>query len=319
MMKFKELDLMNNIEKKPHIPVLLEEMIKYLDPANGKVYVDCTFGAGGYTKAIFEKANCKVIAIDRDPDVEKFTADFKDNFTFVPGKFSEIDIILNELNIETVDGFILDFGMSSMQVDTGERGFSFLKEASLDMRMSKSGRDAAFLVNKSSEKELADIIYYYGEEKEARKIARSIVNYRLEKTIDTTTELARIIRSAMSIKKSRIDPATKTFQAIRIWVNDEISEIEIFLSKVDKLLSKGGKLIAVSFHSLEDQLIKQFIKNKSSKPAALSRYLPFNPNQLEEELTYKALTKKAVKPSLHEEIFNPRSRSARLRAIEKVS
>jgi len=320
MLKLREQDLMTDIEKKPHIPVLLEEMLRYLEPKEGKTYVDCTFGAGGYSEAILKSADCNIIAIDRDPEVRHFAETlkekYKNRFTFIPGKFSDIDTLLNEHNILTVDGFVLDLGMSSMQVDTGERGFSFLKEANLDMRMSKDGRDAAFLVNKSTEKELADIIYYYGEDKEARKIARAIVNNRLDKPITTTTELAKIIRSAVSVKKAKIDPATKTFQALRIWVNDEISEIETFLPKVDKLLNKEGRMVVVSFHSLEDQLIKQFIKSKSSKTPAVSRYLPFE--QEEEIITYKALTKKATKPSLREEIFNPRSRSARLRAIEKI-
>ncbi|MFN7038121.1 MAG: 16S rRNA (cytosine(1402)-N(4))-methyltransferase RsmH [Alphaproteobacteria bacterium] len=307
------------LQDPPHQSVMLEEALYYLNPEPGKIYVDCTFGAGGYSKAILNKADCNLFAIDRDPDVEKFAniiaKDFS-KFKFSLGKFSEISSILNSYNISKVDGIILDLGVSSMQLDTRSRGFSFMESAYLDMRMGKEGRDAAYVVNNYTEQELADIIYYFGDEKDARKIARKICNEREKAEIATTEKLAEIIRSVKSKKYSKIDPATKTFQAFRIYVNDELEELKTIINQVDNLLNENGRLVIVSFHSLEDKIVKDFINIKLGKNRATSRHVPIFNDDFRSN--YISLTKGAGKPSEDEVKSNPRSRSARLRAIEKI-
>ena len=253
--------------RQKHIPVMLDEVLENLKPAAGKVYVDATFGNGGYTKAILEKASCKVIALDRDPNVksraEELKKEFGDRFEFRAGQFGNFA----ELVSEEINGAVFDIGVSSMQLDQAERGFSFSKEAPLDMRMSCTGTSAADLVNNLPEKELADLIYKYGEEKKSRQIASRIAERRKTKKITTTTELAEIIYSVIHKSPNSIDPATRTFQALRIAVNNELQELENGLKGALLRLVPGGRLVVVSFHSLEDRIVKTFFNENSGKNA----------------------------------------------------
>ena len=309
------------MENAPHIPVMLNEVIKYLSPKNGEIYVDGTFGAGGYTKAILDSADCNVCSIDCDPNVipkaDILKKEYKERFRFLQGKFGQMDKLLEKEGISGVDGVVLDIGVSSMQVDEAERGFSFMREGPLDMRMNQNGIDAATFVNTTSEKELADTIYRYGGEKKSRYIAKAILNARAEKPIDTTTELAKIVRGAIHGKKEKIDQATRTFQAIRIWINDELGELERALKAALKILNPGGRLIVVSFHSLEDSIIKSFFNEKSGKNSGFSRHVIVIEDE-KKKMDLKLLSRKAVKPSDDEVNKNPRSRSAKLRAAEKI-
>lgn len=302
----------------PHISVLLNEVIEYLNPENEKVYVDCTFGAGGYTKAILDSCNCKVIGIDRDENVLKYVDDVKekysDRFEFLQGRFSDIKSLLKANNIEKVDGIVMDLGVSSMQLDESERGFSFMHEAPLDMRMGKNQLSAYDVVNKMSEQELADIIYHYGEEVKARQIAKSIVAARSISDIKTTTELADLVGNFYP-KRGKTNPATKTFQAIRIYVNRELDELKNALESSKGLLKKNGRLVVVSFHSLEDSIVKKFMRDESGYPfVKVSKY---KKDAEENKHCFSMLTKKAIKPTDTEIKYNPRSRSSRLRAVSK--
>lgn len=307
-----------------HIPVMINEVMEYLKPKDGEVYVDCTFGRGGYTRKMLGAANVDVFSIDCDPDAKEFVERFaqelprKEKFHFVEGNFGDIKLLLKKHAVEKVDAIVLDLGISSVQVDDGSRGFSFSKEAKLDMRMSKKGYSAYDFINESDERTIADIIYKYGEEHKAFRIAKKIVEARKEGPITTTTELADIVRSVFPKKHTKIDSATKTFQAIRIHVNDELKSLESVLEASEDLLKDGGRLIVVSFHSLEDSIVKQFLKKRAKKDSSGSRYLP---SDTDEEFvpTFSYLSRKAVKPSRDEVLSNARSRSARLRAAMRVN
>ncbi len=294
-----------------HYPVMLCEVLDSLDVSDNKVYVDATFGNGGYTEAILQKANCKVIAIDRDstvlPRVNELKSIYGNRFEFRQGCFGDFD----ELVCEDIDGAVFDIGVSSMQLDQGERGFSFAKDAPLDMRMSQSGTTAADLVNTLSETELADILYNYGEEKKSRQIAKKIIETRKLKPIETTTELANIIYQV--IKRSfnqAIDPATRSFQALRIAVNDELNELQKGLLGASSRLIKGARLVVVDFHSLEDRIVKTFLKNNSDKTVHVSRYRQPEPSTSNALFSFAS---KAIVPSAQELEQNNRSRSAKLR------
>ena len=301
--------------KKPHIPVLLAEVIEHLNPQDGELYVDCTFGRGGYTKAILEKANCKVIAIDCDPDAiaygQKMAAEFQGRLTLKQGRFSEMTKLLAEDGISKVNGIVFDLGVSSPQLDEAERGFSFKKNGVLDMRMSQTGKTAADIVNTTPESELADIIYLYGEERFSRKIARRIVERRTEQPFENTRELAELIRSSIPPRKDGKDSATRTFQALRIAVNNELGEIEDALMQTSSILAKDARLVVVSFHSLEDKIVKKFLTEKAGLCYNPSRYVPI----VEEKpkALFSISSKKAVQPSEDEKRKNARSRSAKLR------
>ena len=306
-------------QKAPHIPVLLAEVVEQIAPKDGGVYVDATFGAGGYSRAVLDAAGCTVYAIDRDPDaiaegqalVEKYDGRLK----LLHGTFGEMRDLLAAQGVESVDGVMMDIGVSSMQIDRAERGFSFQKDGVLDMRMSQSGLSAADVVNKYGEKEIADIIYLYGEERFSRRIAAAIVAARKTAPFKTTLELAAAVRSVMPRKRDEIDPATRTFQALRIYVNDELGQLRSGLSGAEALLKKGGRMAVVSFHSLEDRIVKNFIQEKSGKTANPSRYLP---ERSETAATLNPLTKKPILPSMEECQRNPRARSARLRSAERL-
>ena len=305
------------IQNVRHIPVMLDEVLEYLSPKDGMTYVDATFGNGGYSEAILTKANCKVIAIDRDPRVinrvNELKEKFENRFDFRLGTFGE----LSELITEDVDGVVFDIGVSSMQLDDSHRGFSFNKEAPLDMRMSSSGLSAKDIVNNFSEEEIANILYNYGEEKKSRQIARKIATYRETKEIETTTELADIIHSVLPNKFGQIDTATRTFQAIRIAVNDELNQLEQGLLGASNITKCEGRIVVVSFHSLEDRIVKTFFSNNTSKKIHVSKYKNTKQNIVDDDKLFSASSKSII-PTNEECKKNPRARSAKLRyAIKK--
>ena len=303
-----------------HIPVMLAEMLNYLQPQTQRTYIDATFGRGGYSKAILDHVDgCRVIALDRDPDAENFgrqlQQDYPQRFHFITSRFSELNRVCDNFNTPKVDGIVFDIGVSSPQIDDQARGFSFKKDGPLDMRMERLGLSAADVVNTYSEQQLADIIYTYGEERASRRIARKIIETRRESAFTTTKQLADIVRSVVRMAADGIDPATRSFQALRLYVNRELDELEQGLATAHDLLNDQGRLVVVSFHSLEDRIVKQFFKNKSTQPA-ISRYRPVVDEQL---ATLHVLTKKAIYPSAEEIRRNPRARSARLRAAQKIN
>ncbi len=305
----------------PHKPVLVGEMVKTLKPKENGVYVDGTFGAGGYSRAILKAANCRVYALDRDPNTrrfaEKIEAEFFDRFVWILGNFSNMCTFLSAQGVQKVDGVVLDLGVSSMQLDEPERGFSFKKDGPLDMRMGADGQNAADVVNYASEAELADILFYYGEEKQARRIAKAIVAARNTLPITRTLQLADIIRNALGNKYSKSDLATRSFQALRIHVNQEFEAIERGLQDAEQLLAPGGRLVVVTFHSLEDRLVKRFYHSRCGRFGEQSRH------SLQGEKDSTAPSFLLPRPekftAAPEELAeNPRSRSATLRVMEKV-
>lgn len=304
-----------------HKPVLLNEVIEALAPKDGGIYVDGTFGRGGYSRALLAVAKTRVIGIDRDPDAvkvgEKLSAEFKSRFTILQGPFGAMDILLVGAGVQQVDGVALDLGVSSPQFDEAERGFSFSKDGPLDMRMSLSGPTAADIVNTMGEKELADIIYLYGEERHSRRVAKRIVEARAKGAILRTTQLADIVRHSMPRSKDGIDPATRTFQALRIHVNDELGELQRGLRAAEILLKPMGRLAVVSFHSLEDRLVKDFLRKRSATTVALSRHMPAA-NDDAPNPSFRLLSRKAVVPTDEEARENPRARSAKLRIAERT-
>lgn len=298
-----------------HVPVLLDEVVAALAPHDGATYVDGTFGAGGYSKALLEAAQCRVVGIDRDPEAAArgaaLAARYEGRLRVVEGRFGDMARFLGG---EKVAGVALDLGVSSPQLDDPERGFSFRADGPLDMRMGRDGKSAADLVNTESEEKLAEIIREYGEERFARRIARAIVARR---PIFRTGELAAIVRDAIPRRDpSGIDPATRTFQALRIWVNDELGELDRGLAAAEAVLAPGGRLAVVSFHSLEDRRVKDFLRRRSGGAPRASRHVPAAPTPAP---TFRLLSKKPVEPSAEELRRNPRARSARLRAAERTS
>ena len=293
-----------NFEDTGHKPVLLKELIDALKPKENEIYFDATFGNGGYSSKLLDTVDCKIIAIDQDPLVQSKAEEFKqkygERFDFFEEKFSGIQNVMERIKEKKVNGFIFDIGVSSMQLDNPNRGFSFQNEGPLDMRMNSKGQTAADLINNIKENELADIIYHYGDEHKSRKIANKIVEYRKNVKINNTSELARIIKSCFPSKYYKKHPATKTFQAIRIYLNNEVEELCAGLNNASQYLIKGGKICVVSFHSIEDRLIKnffQFRKNDSDSVRNL----------------FKKYKNKVFTPNDEEIENNPRSRSAKLR------
>lgn len=300
----------------PHIPVLLDEVLEALQPTAGETYVDGTFGAGGYTGAILKAANCKVIAIDRDETAfhrAKDLAAANDRLTPVHGAFGDVAAHLDALGIDRVDGFVLDIGVSSMQIDNPARGFSFTKDGPLDMRMDTSaGEPASTIVNTWAERDLADLIWTYGEERHARRIAAAIARARAEKEITTTLQLAAIIQAALpgGGKKFAIHPATRSFQALRIAVNEELKQLEAALEAAPNILKDGGRLVVVSFHSLEDRIVKTFFRDCGPAQGG-SRHLPEDKDARPALLIQTV--RKSIAPGEQECARNPRARSAKLR------
>ena len=297
-----------------HISVMVNEIIEKINPFDSGVYVDGTFGAGGVSQALLEKANCKVFAFDRDPEAivkgKKYFNNYGNRINLFCEKFSNLDKVLEKLGQNTVNGIALDLGVSSTQIDSQERGFSFTKDGPLDMRMSKKGKTAADLVNNLSEIELADIIWTYGEERFSFKIAKAIIKARQVKKITTTHELSSIIVSAIRNKNFKIHPATRTFQALRIEVNKELEELEKVLKISEKILAPNSSLVVISFHSLEDRIVKNFFIDRSGKGPKANRYLPENINHTQPTFL---LLDRVLRPTEKELNNNPRARSAKLR------
>lgn len=305
-----------------HVPVMAREVVDALRLRDGGRYLDGTFGAGGYTTAMLDRADCHVIAIDRDPDAiaagRALAERYAPRLRLIEGRYGDMAELLSAEGVEEVDGVALDLGVSSMQFDQAERGFSFRSSGPLDMRMERSGPSAADLVNESDEAELADIIWRYGEERRSRRVARSIVESRRAGRIETTGELAEIVRRAVGpAAKDESDPATRTFQALRIAVNDELGELERGLVAAELVLAPGGRLAVVSFHSLEDRAVKEFVRLRAGRTPSPSRHAP--PRSGERPVTLRDLTRKPVLPSDAEVAANPRARSARLRVAEKLA
>ena len=292
----------------PHVPVLLAEVLEALAPLPGARILDGTFGAGGYSRAILQ-AGASVIAIDRDPTVlphaERLSAEFPDRFSFAAGTFSDLD----DLAGGPVDGVVLDIGVSSMQLDQAGRGFSFMNDGPLDMRMTPEGATAADLVNTLDETELANLLYQFGEERKSRRIAHGIVAARTNRLFESTTELARFIERAIGRRPGDAHPATRSFQALRIAVNGELDQLVEGLFAAERLLAEGGRLAVVTFHSLEDRIVKRFFDPEKGAPTQ-SRHLP---QLLQEPLRWEPV-RKAQKPSAAEIARNPRSRSATIRS-----
>ena len=298
-----------------HIPVLLEAAIAALAPHREQTFIDGTFGAGGYSRALLEAGARRVLAIDRDPQAiaggQDLVAASNGRLVLAQGVFSDMDTLAQVLGFAPVDGVVLDIGVSSMQLDQAERGFSFRQDGPLDMRMASSGRSAADIVNEASQEELADIIYRFGEERASRRIARAIVADRVQKPFTTTLQLANMIARIIPHKANDIHPATRTFQALRIAVNDELGELTRALEASERVLKPGGRLSVVSFHSLEDRIVKQFLAARSGRGQAKSRLLPGEP--VPPQPSFQLPGKQPVSATAEEIAANPRSRSARLR------
>ncbi len=303
----------------PHIPVLLSEVIAALAPSPGAVIVDATFGAGGYARGLLD-AGATVHAFDRDPDAIAAgrewpeTRELPPRLVLHPRRFSEMIAALSEAGVARVDGLVMDIGVSSMQLDQPQRGFAFASNGPLDMRMGQDGDSAADFVNGAPEGEIADVLYTYGEERQSRRIARAIVAAR---PLTTTGELAGVVRKALGWRAGAPkDPATRSFQAIRIHVNAELDELKAALEASETLLTSGGKLAVVSFHSLEDRIVKQFLREASGQLANVSRHVPQAAPV--SAPTYAQVTR-PVRPTPAEIARNPRARSATLRAATRTA
>ncbi|MET1411603.1 16S rRNA (cytosine(1402)-N(4))-methyltransferase RsmH [Roseibium sp. HPY-6] len=299
-----------------HVPVLLSEVLEWLDPKADNVIIDGTFGAGGYSRAILA-LGARVIGIDRDPDAiaagQSIVEDAGGSLMLASGQFADLEQHARALGFEEVDGVVLDLGVSSMQLDEAERGFSFLRDGPLDMRMEQAGPSAADVVNDLPVRDLIRIIGLLGEEKRATSVAHAIDKARKEKPFSRTLELAELIERVLgrSPKKAQIHPATRTFQALRIYVNGELHQAAKALGAAERILRPGGRLVLVSFHSLEDRIVKRFFQDRTRTRGGGSRHMP------EEEVppaTFELLTRKAVEATAHETGANPRARSAKLRA-----
>ena len=299
-----------------HIPVMVDEIVKALKIRDDGIYVDATLGMGGYSRAILNSSSCRLVAIDRDPDSilnsNKLSKIYGERFKAVEGLFSNLDKILNDLEIDKIDGITFDFGVSSPQIDNSERGFSFKNDGPLDMRMSKSGLSASEFLNNTDQNILIDVLKNFGEERKAYKISSAIISAR---PLKTTLDFAKVIYSVLgNPKKGETDPATRSFQAIRIAINNELEEIQNGLFACLKFLKPGSRIVAVSFHSLEDRIVKNFFYQNSDLRSNQNRHLPYK-NTTPKPL--KSVTKKPIVPSIEEIFNNPRSRSAKLRISEK--
>jgi 16S rRNA (cytosine1402-N4)-methyltransferase len=301
-----------------HVPVLGREAVDYLSPRDGGVYVDATFGAGGYSRAILKIPGTQVIGIDRDRSAVAGGFELVDasggRLTLIEDRFSNLEDVCRSQGIGQIDGIVMDVGVSSMQLDQAERGFSFRLNGPLDMRMGDDGPTAADVVARASETDLANIIYIFGEERQSRGIARAIVAARKEAPIATTRALADIVARVVRAKPNEIHPATRTFQALRIFVNEELDELHAALVAAEQVLKPGGRLVVVSFHSLEDRIVKNFL-NERGKRAGSSRHLP----DIDQPApSFDILTKRPVIADEAEVDSNPRARSAKLRSGERT-
>lgn len=303
-----------------HVPVLLAEVLEVIQPRDGACYIDGTFGGGGYARAILEAADCRVFGIDRDPDAiargKELVARYRGRLTLAQGRFSEMESLLAERGQEPSDGVVLDLGVSSFQLDEAARGFSFRANGPLDMRMSRHGRSAADIVNESDEQDLAEIIATLGEERHARRIARAIVRAR---PLAQTGELAEVVARTLGPAAARqpIHPATRTFQALRLAVNNELGELELGLEAAERVLRPSGRLAVVCFHSLEDRIVKRFLAERCGASPGGSRHAP--ERRRVRPASFRLLTSRPRMPGPSEIARNPRARSARLRAAERTS
>ena len=305
-----------------HVPVLLSQVLAHLNPQDGEAYIDGTFGAGGYTRAILEAARCRVLAIDRDPTAvaraDELCTEFPGRLIAVEAPFGTLDDVAEKKSFAPVDGVVLDIGVSSMQLDEPERGFSFQADGPLDMRMSRHGATAADVVNGTDEETLARIIYVLGEERRSRAIARAIVAARAEAPLRTTKALADLVARVLGGRK--VDgrhPATRTFQALRIYVNDELGELARGLGAAERCLKPGGRLVVVTFHSLEDRIVKRFLAERAGKEARGSRHLP-EQSIKSERPSFRIVNPRPLTPSKGELQVNPRARSARARVAVRT-
>jgi 16S rRNA (cytosine1402-N4)-methyltransferase len=302
--------------------VLLAEVLEALAPRDGGIYLDGTFGGGGYAEAILNRARCTLYAIDRDPAAiargAALAARYPGRLHLLEGGFGTMLDLLARAGVGALDGVVLDLGVSSYQLDDPARGFSFRADGPLDMRMAASGPTAADLVNRLSETDLADTLYQLGEERASRRVARAIVAARAQAPITTTGRLASVIRAVLPPDKSGHHPATRSFQALRIRVNDELGEIERGLAQAARLLAPGGRLVVVSFHSLEDRIVKRFMAEASGRAASPSRHDPAGLAP-REAAGFRLLAAGAVRPHSGETTANPRARSGRLRAMERLA
>jgi 16S rRNA (cytosine1402-N4)-methyltransferase len=299
-----------------HAPVMLAEVLSSLSVQDGEIIVDGTYGGGGYTDAILRSAVCTVLAIDRDLDAivrAEAAAAKNDRLRPLLGKFGDLDTLSETAGVSEVDGVVLDIGVSSFQIDQAERGFSFMRDGPLDMRMGAAGPAAADVVNGLDEKDLANVIFRLGEERQARRIAKHLVQMRAAAPFQTTAQLADAVETAVGGRRgARIHPATLTFQAIRMYVNDELGELARALQAAERLLKPGGRLVIVTFHSLEDRMVKQWMRKRSGKQGGGSRHMPLMAKG--PDPTFQMVTSKAILASDNEISSNPRARSAKLRA-----
>jgi 16S rRNA (cytosine1402-N4)-methyltransferase len=302
-----------------HISVLGREAVEFLAPRAGGIYIDATFGAGGYSRRILAVAGARVIGIDRDRTAVAEAFDLVEQaegrLTLVQDRFSQLDKVCASQNVMQADGIVMDIGVSSMQLDRAERGFSFRHDGPLDMRMGQDGASAADVIAAASERDLADIIYIFGEERHSRAVARAIVKARQDKPILTTKVLADIVASVVHTRPNDIHPATRTFQALRIFVNEELDELQSALHASERTLKPGGRLVVVTFHSLEDRIVKNFLNARASRGGG-SRHLP----DVERTApSFEILTKRPVVAGEDEIAANPRARSAKLRAASRTA
>jgi 16S rRNA (cytosine1402-N4)-methyltransferase len=305
-----------------HIPVMLSEVLAALDPKDGEIVVDGTFGAGGYSAAILDRADCKIIAIDRDPEALRLSGALAEKYPgrlmAVLGRYSEMDQIAASEGFASVDGVVLDLGVSSMQLDQPVRGFSFLQDGPLDMRMGADGRSAGDIVNTLAESELAEILFKLGEERRSRAIAKAIVARRDDQPIATTGELAELVAGVLGRKHDeKKHPATRTFQALRLYLNEELDELAQGLAAAEKLLRARGRLAVVTFHSLEDRIAKRFFASRSAPPPRGSRHFPEAKGEILAP-SFRLLNRRPLEPNQAEIRRNPRARSASLRAAERT-
>jgi 16S rRNA (cytosine1402-N4)-methyltransferase len=316
----------------PHTPVLLSEVIAALTPRDGEIYIDGTFGAGGYTRAILSAADCRVLALDRDPTAiaraRLLQGEIRDRFIAAEAAFGDVEQVARtclsawatELPPEAplIDGLVLDIGVSSMQLDNPERGFSFSADGPLDMRMSAHGPTAAELLATASEQEIATALFALGEERQSRRIAKAIVRRRATDPVASTRQLADLVAGVLGRHKGDDKhPATRTFQALRIWVNNELGELATALVAAERLLKPGGRLVIVTFHSLEDRIVKRFLARRASPPTQASRHAPPTATPSIEP-SFQLINRRPVIPSETEIAANPRARSAKLRAAGRT-